>query len=141
MKASVMRIVVIFVALLASACSSEQQATDPASVIQDYYDKLNAGDLDGALAYVPEDAILFLRGVHSGKGQITEFLRLEIGHNTRYELSDIEVDGSEVVYGLTIRSDEGIFRFGEFILDAVVEDGMLISNRIRVEAKNPKAAA
>ena len=132
---------VIFAALLVSACSSEQQATDPASVVQDFYDKLNAGDLDGAMAYVPEEATYIIRGVHSGKGQIAEFLQLEIGHNTRYELSDIEVDGTEVVYGLTIRSDEGIFRYGEFILDAVVEDGRLISNRIRVEAKNPEAAS
>ena len=117
--------------LLASACSSEHQATDPTSVVQDFYEKLNAGDLVGAMAYVPEDAIYNLRGVHSGKGQIAEFLRLEIGRNTRYELSDIEVDGSEVVYGLTIKSEEGIFRYSELLLDAVVEDGMLISNRAR----------
>jgi len=141
MKGSVMRIMVIFVALLASACSSEQQATDPASVVQDFYDKLNAGDLDGAIVYIPEEAIYILRGVHLGKGQITEFLQLEIGHNTRYELSDIEVDGTEVVYRLTIRSDEGIFRYGEFIFDAVVEDGLLISSRIRVETKNPEAVS
>lgn len=126
-----MRIMVIFVALLASACSSEEQATDPASVLQGFYDKLNAGDLDGAMAYVPEDATYILRGVHSGKREITEFFRLEIGRNTRYEWSDIEVDGTEVVYGLTITSDEGIFRYSELLLDAVVEDGMLISNRAR----------
>ncbi len=126
-----MRIMVIFVALLASACSSEEQATDPASVLQGFYDKLNAGDLDGAMAYVPEDATYILRGVHSGKREITEFFRLEIGRNTRYEWSDIEVDGTEVVYGLTITSDEGIFRFSELLFDAVVEDGMLISNRAR----------
>ena len=139
MKAPTMGSIIVSIALVASACATEPTVTDPASVVQDFHDKINAGDLDGAMAYVPENASYFTFRLLEGKEQIREFYQMEIERNTRYELGDIEVNGNEVSYTLNIDSD--VQKDVEWIVDAVVKDGMLISLRALKISKDFEAAA
>jgi len=124
MKISITGTIIVFVALFASACGSEPQATDPASVAQDFYDKLNEGDLDGAMTYVPEEATYLTFETLLGKERIRDFFQRQFERNTHWEVSDLEVDGAEVRLTLNITSDVATI---EMIHVVDVEDGMMIS--------------
>jgi hypothetical protein len=127
MKALTVGTVLVSIALLAFACGSQERATDPVSVVQDFFDKVNAGDLDGAMAYVPEGATYLAWDVLAGKEQIAAYYEGEIGRNILCELSDIEVEGSEVRFRSTGTSN--LVTFEDEAWRVVVEDGMLISLR------------
>ena len=75
MRSSMLAILYISVALAASGCGSPPTSTDPVSVIQAFYDAVNAGDVDRAMAFVADDVRLstFLSPFPTEKAQVRDF--------------------------------------------------------------------
>jgi ketosteroid isomerase-like protein len=128
MKSFTIAIIFMLVTVVASACGSTQPSTDPASVIQAFFEALNAGDLDGAMALVAEDAVFILHDVYTEKAQVRDHYQGEIDRNAHYELSDIQVAGDVVTLRLKETSD--IVEF-EDPFEGVVQEGKIQSFGVR----------
>jgi hypothetical protein len=129
--------VMMSVALLALPVALHAQETDPLSFINSWVEALNAGDIDAALSYLADDAVVQIlppapgtSGVFSGKGEIRGWYETVVGQHGMTTLSDCQVDGETVTCVNTYAEDS--FRslgidsvVGEWV--AVVQDGKLQS--------------
>lgn len=108
-----------------SACGSSRTSTDPAAVLQAYFEALGAGDVEGAQALVTDDATFNILGNElSGKGQIQEYNQEAVLDNPSFELSNIQVDGDQVTYTNRVTIGSQIFTLTS---EAVVQDGKIVS--------------
>jgi ketosteroid isomerase-like protein len=123
MKSSTIGIVFLLVSVVAPACGATQPITDPASVIEVFYEALNAGDVDGAMAFVADDALFVVGGVFKGKAQIREFVQGGVDRHAQYELTNLQAEGDTATWLLSARED---FRgFDENSIEAVVQEGKI----------------
>ena len=116
-------IVLILIVAVASACAPAQP-TDPASVMQAFYDALTAGDVDEAMSYVADDAKFILFEVHIGKTYARDIFQEEVDRNSHFELSDLKLEGDTVTWNLKRTSGPLVY---ETIVEAVVQDGKIVS--------------
>jgi hypothetical protein len=129
--------VMVFVVLLALPGTLCAQETDPMSVIDAWVAALNAGDIDGALSYLADDAVVTIvppapgtSGVFAGKGEVRGWYEGIVGEHGVTTLSDCQADGETVTCVNTYTGDSftsmGIDSVvGEWV--AVVRDGKLQS--------------
>ena len=76
--------------------ASAQQETDPASVIKAFHAAQNAKDIDGAMAFVADDATFKTpTGVYTG-ADVRNFVQRQVDSNTLVEESDFQVSGDKV---------------------------------------------
>ncbi|HSR30879.1 MAG TPA: nuclear transport factor 2 family protein [Anaerolineae bacterium] len=136
MKALVIA-VMMSVVLLALPLALSAQEPDPMSIINDWVEALNAGDIDAALSYLADDAVVQIvppapgtSGVFSGKGEIRGWYETVVGQHGVTTLSDCQVDGETVTCVNTYAEDS--FRslgidsvIGEWV--AIVREGKLQS--------------
>jgi hypothetical protein len=136
MKALVIA-VMMSVVLLALPLALSAQEPDPMSIINDWVEALNAGDIDAALPYLADDAVVQIMppapgtsGVFSGKGEIRGWYETVAGQHGVTMLSDCQVDGETVTCVNTYAEDS--FRslgidsvIGEWV--AIVREGKLQS--------------
>jgi len=129
--------VVMSVALLALPVALNAQESDPMSIINAWVEALNAGDIDAALSYLADDAVVQIvppapgsSGVFSGKGEIRGWYETVAGQHGVTALSDCQIDGETVTCVNTYAEDS--FRslgiesvVGEWV--AVVREGKLQS--------------
>ncbi|MFQ5944774.1 MAG: hypothetical protein ACE5NC_00780 [Anaerolineae bacterium] len=126
---------ILVAAPLVSACASTPTSTDSLSVIQTYFHARNAGDLDGAMALVADDAmfivgpVIYRGSFHTGTAEIRVLHEGEEGRNTRFEVSNLLLDDSEAdrdtidgsLY-VTTDIDEGWAHF-----EAIVQEGKIVA--------------
>ncbi len=129
--------VVMSVALLALPVALYAQEPDPKSVINAWVEALNAGDIDAALSYLADDAVVQIvpaapgtSGIFTGKGEVRGWYETIVGQHGVTALSDCQVDGETVTCVNTYAEDSfrslGIdFVVGEWV--AVVREGKLQS--------------
>jgi hypothetical protein len=129
--------VVMSVALLALPVALYAQEPDPMSIINAWVEALNAGEIDAALSYLADDAVVQIvppapgtSGIFTGKGEIRGWYETVVGQHGVTTLSDCQVDGETVTCVNTYAEDS--FRslgidsvVGEWV--AVVRDGKLQS--------------
>jgi hypothetical protein len=141
MKASMVKAgmiaVMMSVVLLALPVVLYAQEPDPMSIINAWVEALNAGDIDAALSYLADDAVVQIvppapgtSGVFTGKGEVRGWYETVVGQNGLTALSDCQVDGETVTCVNTYAEDS--FRslgidtvVGEWV--AVVQEGKLQS--------------
>jgi ketosteroid isomerase-like protein len=129
--------VVVSVVLLALPGALCAQEPDPMSIVNAWVAALNAGDIDGALSYVADDAVVTIvppspgtSGVFTGKEEIQGWYETIVGEHGVTTLSDCQVDGEAVTCVNTYAADS-ITAMGldslvaEWV--AVVRDGKLQS--------------
>ena len=136
MKARMVAVMVsvVLLALPGVLCAQE---SDPLSVVNAWVAALNAGDIDGALSYVADDAVVTIvppapgtSGVFTGKEEIRGWYEAIVGEHGVTTLSDCQVDGETVTCVNTYTADS-ITAMGldslvaEWV--AVVRDGKLQS--------------
>jgi hypothetical protein len=136
MKARVI-VVTMSVVLLALPVALYAQEPDPMAIINAWVEALNAGDIDAALSYLADDAVVQIvppapgtSGVFSGKGEIRGWYETVVGQHGVTVLSDCQIDGETVTCVNTYAEDS--FRslgidsvVGEWV--AVVREGKLQS--------------
>lgn len=135
MKTRLVAMAVLVVMLTLPAALSAQD-TDPISIAHALHDALNAGDIDAALSYLADDAVVTMvpppegTGVFSGKEEIRGWYDGLVAGNGVSTLSDCQVDG-ETVTCMDTYTDDGLqgmgvdFIEGEWV--AIVRDGKIQS--------------
>jgi hypothetical protein len=113
------RIIILVVALsMLAACGPAATPTpDPISIVQEYYDAINAKQLDKAVALVADDA-LFAGPPERlvGKEAIRKSLQGVINGGIRVDISNVQADGGKVTYTYRVtqgdllidRGDDGV---------------------------------
>jgi hypothetical protein len=119
----------LLIAALLTACGPA-----PQEAINSWQEAMNAGDMDKALSYLAEDAVVTIipamegDGVYSGHAEIRGWYEPLLASKGVTTLSDCNVDG-EIVTCLETYTDEGLksmgvdFIEGEFV--AAVSDGKI----------------
>jgi len=112
-------LLLILIGILLAACAPAQPS-DPVSIVQAAYDRLNQDDIDGYMEFLSDDAVMIDRtGRIDGAQAIRENLALNfVPVQFRYELSDFSSDGNVVTYTIKIYEDD--------TLVATYEDGLTI---------------
>jgi inosine-uridine nucleoside N-ribohydrolase len=119
-KRSFMTIVMLLVTLTLGACQSSPAqptaaptATPPRSVIGSWNDALNAGDVDAALAFLVDDAVVQIvppppgiSGVFNGKQEIRGWYDGLVSQDCYTEVSNIQADGDKVSWSSAVSLDE-----------------------------------
>ncbi len=124
MRFQITALLVLIIGTMASGCSPAQQPQDPAFVVQSFFDALNAGDFEGAMVFVADDANFIYPEVYSGKEAIGDHFEKEIvDRSANYELREFVVEGDTVrfisIYVSSVASEENA-------VEAVVEDGRIV---------------
>ncbi len=80
------------------------QSSDPISVVQTAYDRLNKGDVDGFMEFVSDDMVIVdPHGRWAGREAIREFSRsVYVAGGHRVEMSDLSRDGNIVSYAYVV---------------------------------------
>jgi ketosteroid isomerase-like protein len=129
--------VTVFVVLLALPMALNAQESDPMSIIDAWVEALNAGDIDAALSYLADDAVVTIvppapgtSGVYTGNGEIRGWYEGIVGEHGVTTLSDCQVDGETVTCVNTYTGDSFTSMGIDFVVAewvAVVRDGKLHS--------------
>ena len=113
----------MLVPVLGSACAPAQPITEPDLVIITMYEALNKDDIDGAMAFIADDALFVTATVFRGKDEIREFMQGLSDHQARYEVIDLQVEGEEVTWTLKGTMDVKSF---ERPIRAEIQDGKIV---------------
>ena len=136
MKARIIA-VMMSVVLLAFPVALYAQEPDPMPIIRAWVEALNAGEIDAALSYLADDAVVQIvppapgtSGIFTGKDEVRGWYETVVGQNGVTVLTDCQVAGETVTCVNTYAEDS--FRalgidsvVGEWV--AVVRDGKLQS--------------
>jgi ketosteroid isomerase-like protein len=130
-------VAIVSAVLLALPVALYAQEPDPMPVINAWVEALNAGDIDAALSYLADDAVVQIvppapgtSGIFTGKGEVRGWYEAIVGQNGVTVLTDCQAAGETVTCVNNYAEDS--FRslgidsvVGEWV--AVVRDGKLQS--------------
>jgi ketosteroid isomerase-like protein len=111
--------------------------SDPEAIVRAQYDALNAGDLDGSLAYLADGAVAIVLppspGAEStfvGKEAYRQGNTFMLSTHTHVEFSDIQVHGNAVIF-TALLEDDALRELGvspiTYSGTSIVQDGLLQS--------------
>jgi hypothetical protein len=115
------------------ATETATPAPDPAAVVQDFWAKLNAGDIEAALALTSPDMKCRGSCYFGGRDATRAFLQGYIDADLETFLSEIQVDGGRVDYKVEIHRGGQLIAQGFAVEAMVVENGLIVlweNNRI-----------
>jgi ketosteroid isomerase-like protein len=120
---------VLLIGLLLAPSAIAAQGTDPLAVVQAYEDAINAGNVEGAMALLADDALIST--LHSlsyqGKDQIESFLRIAVAGKIHFEvIGKRHVVGNTVTWIETITFGGRQYRARS---EALVQAGQITSIR------------
>lgn len=142
MKTRIVAIMVVVAAILALPLVLYAQETDPLSVVNAWHDAINEYDIDTALSYLADGAVVTIvpplegSGIFSGK-EVRGLYEGFVAANFACTLSDCQVDG-ETVTCINTYTDDGLqamgvdFMEGEWV--ATVRDGKIQSYTYTISA-------
>ena len=117
----------LLLAIFLASCTSAQ-ASDPITIVQTAYDRVNNGDVDGAMELFSEEAVVIdsSGGRHVGSQAIRELFEQQvIPAHVRIELSDLSADGNVVTFTSKVyQGDQLLGTFDDSI--NVIVDGQII---------------
>ena len=103
---------------------------DPAAVVQDFWAKLNAGDLEAALALTSPDVKCRGSCYFGGHDGMRRFLQGYIDSGLETFVSEIQVEGGRVAYKVEIH------RNGQLIAQGFADEAMIVENGLIVLWEN-----
>ena len=129
--------VIMSVVLLALPVALCAQEPDPMPVINAWLEALNAGDIDGALSYLADDAVVTIvppapgtSGVFTGKEEIRGWYETVVGQNGVTALSDCQIDGETVTCVNTYAEDS----FISLGIDSVVAEWVVVVREDKLQS-------
>jgi ketosteroid isomerase-like protein len=131
MKTRLMAVTVL-VLMLALPGTLLAQESDPEAVARAVYEAMNAGDVETALSYFADDAVLSLGafGSFSGKEELRGSFEREVSLHASWELSDFQVEGDTVTFKSRYTSDDmralGVTLEGTEVI--TVQDGKIVTD-------------
>ena len=117
-------VLVLFLGLLMGACSPQSEP-DPETVISEHFAALGSRDIEKAMSYVADDAVLWLAGNCLPKDAFREANEVE-GPEIEFEPTDFRVNDTEVFFTMKVMIDGQIVDPGSDAV-AYVENGMIQS--------------
>ena len=142
------RIVVLMalVAMLALPSALCAQETDPMSVVNAWHDALNGYDIDAALSYLADAAVITIvppldggSGVYSGKEEIRSLYEGFVAANFSCALSNCQVEG-ETVTCIDTYTDDGLKSMGVDFIEgewvATMREGKIQSYTYTISAES-----
>ena len=133
-----MLVLTVIVLTLALPVVLHAQDTDPLSIVNAWFEALNAGDIDAALSYLADDAVVTMvppatpgdDGIFTGKEEIRGWYEGLVAAEGVASLSDCQVEG-ETVACIDTYTDNGLQAMGvDFIegpLVLIVREGKIQS--------------
>ncbi len=89
------------------------QATDPESVVRAQTDAFNAGDVDGAMAYFADNAVVTdvagppgHKVVHTGKAEIRAFVLQGLAGHPLTQIESVQVSGDTATVRVLVANDD-----------------------------------
>jgi limonene-1,2-epoxide hydrolase len=131
MKTRMISLAVLVAILLTLPMVLYAQETDPEAVVTAYYEAVNASDVEGALSYFADDAVINIVpfGTHTGKEEIRAYLEGAVALNATLEPENLQVDGDTLT--LTVwYSDDDLRGLGlklEGITEVTFKDGKIVA--------------
>ncbi len=118
----------ILLALAVSLASCAPARFNPIEILKSAYDRLNAGDVDGYMKYIADDAII---EDSSGRFQGAEAIRADVVSSVlpgkhRFELSDLRRKGNVVTYTIDIYEGDPSRHVATALSIAVLKNGLII---------------
>jgi hypothetical protein len=113
-----------------TATATPEPAPDPAAVVQDFWDKFNAGDLEGAMALTSPDVKCRGRCYFGGHDAFRGVLQGYIDGGIETFVSEIQVEGDRVSYKVEIH------RNGQLIATGFADEAMIVENGLIVLWEN-----
>jgi len=125
------------VALVATPGHGYAQATDPASVVRAQTDAFNSGNVDEAMSYFADNAVVTdvagppgQKAVHTGKAEIRAFVLQGLADHPNTEIESVQVSGDTATVRVRVSND--MFRkLGFASLEGtgvlVVKDGKIVT--------------
>jgi hypothetical protein len=108
------------------------QPTDPAAVMDAYTAAINAGDVEGALKFVAEDAVYDRpAGQFQGKEQVRGFVEGLIARQAKVELlGERQVDGERVSWSsrVTLTNPDQVLMNNS---ESIVRNGLIVMHSAR----------
>ena len=117
---------ILFLFLLVSC--KPANPSDPVAIVQAAYDRLNAGDVDGYMKYISDNALLVdVTGRFEGAEAIrADMVSSVLPGKHRVELSDLSHKGNVVTYTASIYEGDPSRLVATAPGVAVVKDGLII---------------
>ena len=131
-------VLTVLVLTLALPVALHAQDTDPLSIVNAWFDALNAGDVDAALSYLADDAVVTMvppgtpgdDGIFTGKEEIRGWYEGLVAAKGVATLSDCQVEGESVTC-IDTYTDDGLQAMGvdsiEGELALIVREGKIQS--------------
>ena len=118
-------LLILFGILLAS-CASEKPS-DPVSIVQAAYDRLNSGDFDGYMELLSDDVVVMDR---TGRWEGAEAVRADLEQNygpqgVLFEPSNMRSDGNVVTYTVNVFKKGVLVHTYDVFID-IIADGKII---------------
>jgi len=121
---------IVVAALLLAACggNATQSADDPAAVITAIHEKMNAGDVDGVMALIADNAV-FHNAPPGGatldtRDEIRAWVQRQVDTKTMAELSDIKVNGEAATWHAKVTRNGSLLVEGQG--EGKFKDGKLV---------------
>lgn len=120
----------IFISILLTifipSCTSAQPS-DPTSIVQTAYDRLNAGDVDGFMKLVSDDAVVIDvdGGRFVGSQAIRKLFEGMVTSHFRVEVSDVSAEGNVVTFTATVYKGDQLFGTYYDSVDVVANDQII----------------
>jgi hypothetical protein len=128
--------IIIFLCALLFSLASCNPTPDPESVVESWNDALNVGDVDAALEYLEENAVVTIvpppagmSGIFTGKEQIRGWYEGNAALNGFNEIVEIQVTGNKVNWTSKFGMDEWR-KIGVESLD-VLGEGVIVNGKFQ----------
>ena len=126
----------IFLCILLFSLTSCNPAPDPESVVKSWNDALNVGDVEAALEYLDDNAVITIvppppgmSGIFTGKEQIRGWYEGNAAQNGFNEIIELQVNGDEVNWTSKFGMDEWR-KIGVESLD-VLGEGIIVDGKFQ----------
>jgi len=127
-------LIVTLLAMAMAACDAGATPTasqsDPAAVITAINEKMNAGDVDGVMALIADNAVFYNAPGQAGgakldtRDEIRAWIQRQVDTKTIGEQSDIQVNGDTVTWHVKVTRNGAVLVEGQD--EAKVKDGKLV---------------
>jgi len=110
--------------------ASPATQSNPAAVITAINEKMNAGDMDGVMALIADNAVFYnAPGIAGGakldtRDEIRAWIQRQVDTKTIAEISDLQVNGKAVTWHVKVTRNGSVLVEGQD--EAKVEDGKLV---------------
>jgi len=102
-----------------------ERPSGPDAIAQNFYQAINAGDIETAMALVADDVKCRGGCYFTGKELFRAFIMSSINGSYRTDISDLKVDGDKVSYNWKVYSEAGFFQ-GAGTETLQIRDGLIV---------------